>query len=340
MTKPGHYLLCSVLLAVAGCSSLDAIHREGARHDASRPLQTLYETRIIEAATGTPQTLPALAETLVEADVVVIGEYHGHPGAHLLQSQIQQALYQRRPDQILTLEQFAIDRQPALDRYLAGETGEREMIEEAAAWANYQASYRPLVEFAIANDLPVIATNAPREVVRCVGRQGTGYLDTLTPDVRATLPEPPFPGSTAYRDKFLATMAGGSHGSRDQSRLMNSYQAQLLRDYTMASRILVALEQHPGAQILHLTGTFHSEDHLGTVQAIQQQAPDLDVVVLSPIFSDSEGAFPDLAGQRDRGDFLYLLSPLPVQFRDAQRQLRDLQRRFADAPPIDCQPEP
>lgn len=335
MTRLGHYLLCSALLAVAGCSSLNAN-----RHEAPGPLQTLYDTRIIETATGTEQTLPALVGRLAGADVVVIGEYHGHQGGHLLQSQIQQALYQQRPDQVLTLEQFATDRQPALDRYLAGATGEREMMEDAAAWENYQASYRPLVEFAISNSLPVIAANAPRDVVRCVGRLGTGYLETLAADLRATLPEPPFPGSAAYQDKFFTTMAGGSHGNGDQGRLQNSYQAQLLRDYTMASRILLARERHPGAQVLHLTGTFHSERRLGTVQALQQQAPELEIIVLSPVFTDTDGNVPDLAGQLDKGDFVYLLRPLPEPFRDPQRERHHLLQQFGATPPVNCQPEP
>ncbi|SFL84001.1 ChaN family lipoprotein [Marinobacter zhejiangensis] len=333
MRQLSQCLMVVALLAEAGCTTLNATDVA-----TNPPLQTLYDTRLIDAATAAAQTLPALTPQLASADVVVIGEYHGHPAAHLLQSQVQQALYQARPNQVLTLEQFAIDRQPALDLYLQGETGEREMMEDAAAWDNYRASYRPLVEFAIANGLPVVAANAPANVVRCVGRLGPGYLDSLPAEVRDTLPEQPFVGSDAYRDKFLSAMGEGRHGAGDQGRLMNSYQAQLLRDNTMASRILLAHQQHPGAQIIHLTGTFHSESHLGTIEALQHRAPELSIAVLSPVHTNSDGEFPDIETHRHKGDVLYLLRPLPVPFKDPERQIQHFQQQFAGAPAVDCTP--
>src|SRR5690554_3992698 len=122
--------------------------------------QTLYDSVLFDSHSSQPVTIDSLTRALASTDVVVIGEYHGHQASHLLQARLQQQLYQQRPRQVLTLEQFNLDDQPALNSYLAGMTGETEMIEDANAWDNYRASYRPLAEFARRHDLPVFAARS------------------------------------------------------------------------------------------------------------------------------------------------------------------------------------
>lgn len=300
--------------------------------------ETLYDSLIMDSAGGTPMTAAALARELAAADVVVIGEYHGHQAAHLLQSRIQAELYRLRPAQVLTMEQFNVDYQQELDRYLRRETGEAEMIEDTDAWPNYRGSYRPLVEFARNHQLPVIAANAPANLVRCVGRRGPDYLDGLDEDMRRHLPDSPFLDTPAYRAKFVDAITG-SHKSGDPTmseRMNNSYKAQLLRDNTMASRILEAREQNPGAQILHLTGTFHSEDNLGTVALLRQRAPELSVLVVSPVVWPSETRQPPLEKNRNKGDYLYFIQPLPEEFQHPEREQAAMKARFSRAADADC----
>ena len=293
----------------------------------------------MDAASGTPISLPQLAERLADQDVVVIGEYHGHQGAHLLQSRLQTHLYRHRPDQVLTMEQFDVDQQPVLDRYLNGEIGEEELIEDAGAWPNYQHAYRPVVEFARLRNLPVIAANAPAGIVRCVGRNGIDYLDSLPEEHKRFLPESPFAGNEAYREKFLGEM-GSRHGSADDERMQNTYSAQLLRDNTMASRILEARGSHPGHQVIHLTGTFHSEERLGTVAALLQREPGLAVTVISPVFTEQPAGQHNrelpVADNRRKGDYLYFLLPLPEEYRDEERGREAMMEQFRNAPRTTC----
>ena len=91
--------------------------------------QTQYDALLVNPANKTALTPEELAQQLADVDVVVVGEYHGHHGSHLLQSRLQSALFRLRPEQILSMEQFNLDRQDELNRYLRGETGETEMIE-------------------------------------------------------------------------------------------------------------------------------------------------------------------------------------------------------------------
>lgn len=315
---------------MAGCSLMTP-------SPGQEPPQTHYQAPIVEAASGMPLSIQELAKRLEYKDVVVIGEYHGHQGSHLLQSRLQAHLYELRPNQALTMEQFEVDQQPVLDRYLAGEIGEMELVEDAGAWPIYTYAYRPLVEFARHRDLPVIAANAPANIVRCVGRKGPGYLEGLPPEQARYIPDAPFAGNDDYREKFFGTM-GGQHGAAGNERLQNTYHAQLLRDNTMASQILAAQERHTGRQVIHLTGTFHSEERLGTVAALLQRNPNLSVAVISPIFMEEpfEGDDRPVTGHRKKGDYLYFLLPLPPEYRDETRGHKALMDSFRKAPETTC----
>ncbi|MGF2734179.1 ChaN family lipoprotein [Marinobacter sp. DUT-1] len=302
------------------------------------PPESQYDARVIDTESGTPLTVRELAGQLADTDVVVVGEYHGHHASHLLQARLQQALFRQNPRQILTMEQFNVDHQDVLDRFLAGDLGETEMIEDAEAWSNYRASYRPLVEFARQERLPVIAANAPADVVRCVGRKGPDYLENLRPETRALLPETPFLDTPAYKEKFVEAI-GGSHGIENgelSERMHNTYHAQLLRDNTMARAILDARTNHPGHQILHVTGTFHSEERLGTIAVLSQRAPELSIAVITPVFWPDEKDNMPLEANPTKGDFLYFIQPLPEEFRDPERERKAMQARFAERKPADC----
>jgi uncharacterized iron-regulated protein len=319
-------LLFASLSALNGCTAMPSSNAQEATLSAP---QTQYDAPIVQPENNTVLTPEELAQRLVNTDVVVVGEYHGHHGSHLLQSRLQTALYRLRPEQVLAMEQFNLDHQDELNGYLQGEIGETEMIEDAGAWDNYRASYRPLVEFARQQNLPVTAANAPADVVRCVGRKGPEYLNGVSDTIMQKLPTDPFMDTPAYREKFMAAI-GASHQADDtmSQRMENTYKAQLLRDNTMATRILQARAEHPGHQVLHLTGTFHSEDGLGTVALLKQRAPEVSVAVVSPIFWPSDVNEPPLNQNREKGDFIYFIQPLPDEFKDAERERKAMQARF------------
>lgn len=323
------------LLSMAGWGILAGCVMTGENLPLGQPpvrLATVYDSRLVDAATTKTISLPELVKSLEDADVVFVGEYHGHQGAHLLQSQLQVALYQQQPRQILSMEQFSVKHQATLNRYLSGELGEAELIDDAEAWPNYRASYRPLVEYAKTQALPVVAANVSVEVARCVGRAGAGYLDTLDTATRSQLPDQPFLEVPAYRAKFMQAMA---HGSDHSDRMENQYQAQLLRDNTMAASILATLKRYPGHQVLHINGTFHSEQLLGTVAVLLARAPDLEVRVISPVMKD-DTATPLSESELALGDTVYILRPLPTEYMDTDRQFESLSKQFKNARAKSC----
>ena len=295
-----------------------------------KPLLTAYDYQLLDQAYQ-PVSLSVMAAALQDYDVVFIGEYHRNNAAHLLQMQLFAALHQNNKPRgrlmQLSMEMFSRDQQAMVNDYLAGRIGEHYLIEEAPAWENYQGSYRPLVEYARHNAMPVIAANASGDIVRCIGRQGEGYLAKLDAEEQRHIAEQPFADIPGYEEKYMALMAGSKHMSK--ARLRQSYLAQISRDNSMAEAIAKALEKQPGSQVLHLNGTFHSEQRLGTVAALKRINPKLKLAVITPAHRE---AFEELR-QRGKGedDFYYLINPQPAEFVDGDYQKKTRIKLFREA---------
>lgn len=235
---------------------------------------------------ATAVSLTSLPEDIQKADIILVGEWHTHSGVHRFQTDLVKALISQGHNVAVSMEQFSRDSQGIVNQYLSGEIGEQTLIKNASAWPNYESDYRALVELAKANQLDVIAANAPKTIVRCIGRQGVDYLDKLPPEQRANVAEKVNVASSPYKDKFMASM---HHGKPEQTE--KQFAAQVAWDETMAESMTRYLEQNPSKQIVHIAGKFHIEDGLGTKASILSRNPDLRVVVITPtgdVISESD----------------------------------------------------
>lgn len=276
-------------------------------------LKTAYDYQLLDEEFR-PISLQQLSLSIADSDVVFIGEFHSNHASHLLEMQVLSELFEQNQQAnrstILSMEMFNRDQQTILNDYLVDKVGERFLIEKAPAWGNYKASYRPLVEFAKQHKLPVIASNAPADIVRCIGRQGSSYLGKLDNHEKSLIAKKPIENVEHYDTKFFNLMSASNH--TPTARQKNSYLAQLTRDNTMAESIKKAWQENPSAQILHLNGNFHSESHLGTVGALKKLAPELKVKVITAVhltkFAEKKG--------NNKDDFYYLINKQPKEFID------------------------
>ncbi len=265
-------------------------------------------------------TTEQVAATLSGFDVIFFGELHDHPAIHLAQMELLAQLYHHKTDISLSMEQFERDSQPLLDQYLEHEIGEEHMIEKARAWPHYRSSYRPLVEFAREHRLAVIAANAPKQMVVCVGRSGLDVLERFPARQREYVAERVDISDGPYREKFFGVMHKGSaHGApsdRESQGVMRamaerSFAAQALRDDTMAESIARHLKRNPGHQVLHLNGDFHSAGFLGTVERLQQRSPRLSIAVIHVVTGEADAAGHD---SYLPGSVLIRVQSVPEQF--------------------------
>jgi uncharacterized iron-regulated protein len=128
--------------------------------------------RIVDPRDDMELTVDRLADEIASADVVFLGEAHGNADVHATHLAIVKALHQRRPQLAIAMEMFERDVQPVLYQYLLGDIDEPEFLADSRPWPNYRTDYRPLVEWARDNNIPVLAANAPRPLAARVGKEG------------------------------------------------------------------------------------------------------------------------------------------------------------------------
>ncbi len=308
------------------------------------PLPDLTSFLLVDPETDRVLSVDTAAERLAGADVVFLGETHRHPGNHIAQMALFRALHERRSDVALSLEQFERDVQPVVDQYLAGEIGEAALRDRGRAWDNYPVSYRPLVEYAKANGLAVIASEAPNMVVRCVGRQGPDFLDTLPADKRHWAAADLFLNDGPYKDRFVAfaTEDGGhgepsDDGDKVSEAVLRSFAAQVTRDDTMAESIVQHIDANPGHQVVHLNGSFHSAGFLGTAERVTWRRSDLDIAVVHPIEVENTSApvVPD--DQRGEGTFLLLIAPAPDAYVSLEEEIEAIRAQMQFRESVNCE---
>lgn len=261
---------------------------------------------------GRDRSFADILAAMDRADVMLVGESHDDEVGHAVEAQILYRAAERfgavgdhptRPV-VLSLEMFERDVQYVVNEYLQGLITEDQFLASARPWDNYRTDYRPLVEFARAHHLPVVAANAPRRYVNRVMRLGPGSLDVLSERARESLPPLPYPGaSAAYTRQWNALMkemmaeaqkADSSEGNGSDSSgtsreppehaMGHALDAQALWDAAMGYSIVQALEARPDAFVLHVAGSFHVERGTGIPERIAGYRPGTRVVtvVLEP----------------------------------------------------------
>ncbi|EIS3740127.1 ChaN family lipoprotein [Aeromonas hydrophila] len=299
--------LFTLPLLLAACATTAPVNDAG----------TLYHYQL-KATQGNDLTLEQALARVADVDIVLVGELHTHPAVHLLQARMLAGLAADGRPLVLSMEQFSRADQPVLDAYLAGRIGEAALIRDGNAWPNYQSDYRPLVEFAKAHHLPVIAANAPKPLVSCVGQEGPAWLEQLPASRRSQLAHTLTLGDDPYRQKFMASL---HHGDADSNA--RRFAAQTSWDDTMAESMVDYLRSHPGQRIMHIAGNFHVEGGLGLASRIASRNPDLKVALVVPELTTPQAGDGQPAAGRV-ADVRVGIAPLPERWLNADEMKQDM----------------
>ncbi|MBB6111158.1 ChaN family lipoprotein [Mucilaginibacter lappiensis] len=234
-------------------------------------------------------------------DVLFFGEEHNDSTAHNLEFALFRGLAEKYPNRTaLSMEMFQTDCQLVLNEYLNDLIREKNLLTDARAWPNYK-DYRPLVELAKLQHLPVVAANAPSRYTNMVTRNGLGSLQQLSVQAKSYLAPLPIDTATgAYYDKFVKIMGG-----HEAMAGMQIYQSQNLWDATMAWSIAQFLKIHSGFKVLQLNGGFHSEEKLGAVAQLKKYTPKTKVLTIAS-YSGENLDNPDWAKFKTLADYVIL----------------------------------
>jgi uncharacterized iron-regulated protein len=206
----------------------------------------------------------AVLTNLAQAKVVYLGEIHDAVADHQGQLQIIQALFQQNKHQqnggmAIALEMFQRPYQPLLDQYLAGKITESELQKRSEydqRWGFPWEYYAPILRFAKAHQLPLIALNVPTEITRKVVKEG---LESLTATDRQWIPpESEIRTDNPAYQQMIQTVYEQIHQGRSVSSSFNRFfLAQVLWDETMAQVVTDFLEAQPNHQVIVLAGDGH-----------------------------------------------------------------------------------
>lgn len=182
----------------------------------------------------------------------------------------------------IALEMFQQPFQPVIDQYLAGEIDEvalRDRTEFDQRWGYDWEIIAPILRWAKANSVAVVALNPPQEVTRQIARRS---LDRLEPDAWQWLP----PRSTwdlqqpAYRawlreifDEIHQQHGVSITASTDVEAQFNGFwTAQVAWDETMAAGI-ARLLQRPGDRVVAIVGRGHTLYGWGVPDRVARRKP-------------------------------------------------------------------
>ncbi len=306
--------LSAAALLAAGCASPAGGPRADAP-TAPTPAEA-RSARIVDAATGQTIAWNDLVRRAGDADVVLLGEPHGHPLGLAVEQALNTDLLHAHPNTYaLSLEFLDRSDQLALDDALTGVADASDALDDA----NLPDAHRRMVEQTLEAGRPVIGSNAPRPYVALAREKGLAALEALTPEQRRLVVIPGAMVGGDYRARFFALMEGlmadhaaPTHGAADsdghthththghghgygaqdaemaiQSILAGYYAAQNVWDATMADSLAHAV--NAGARpVLHIVGRFHTDHEGGLTSRLRAVRPATRILTISMVEADDQ----------------------------------------------------
>lgn len=216
-------------------------------------------------------SFPELMQRLQSKRVVFVGETHDRYDHHINQLLILRALHRQNPNIGIGVEWFQQSFQPVLNNYLAGKITEDQLLEQTDYYNRWRYDFRmlrPILEYAKANKLPVIALNAPAELTSKVGMQG---LESLSKTERAQLPAEITPAEGSYLNKLRRVFA--DHQGHGQFE--NFAMVQRIWDETMAANIVRFLQTNDQTRMIVFAGSGHVSSKAAIPHDVSRRLPKL-----------------------------------------------------------------
>ncbi|MES9859119.1 MAG: ChaN family lipoprotein [Sedimenticola sp.] len=214
---------------------------------ASGPMEVLDMSR--------PSTLDDINSRLLEKRVIYVGETHDNYAHHLKQLEVIERIHRVYPDIAIGMEMFQRPFQETLDTFIAGNLDEKAFLIESEwyeRWRYDYRLYRPIIEYARENGIPLVALNASVEIKERVSSVG---IEGLTPEERAEVPAEIDRSDALYIERLRKIFS--QHPGRGEDGFVRFLDVQLLWDETMAETVSRYLQNSPKRKMVVLAGSGH-----------------------------------------------------------------------------------
>jgi len=241
-----------------------------ARRDCEAPLVL---DAITDTATGALLTPAELPGRLAGVGLVLVGEGHTDADSHRVEKRVIEELVRAGRSVTIGLEMYPYTEQKWLDDWSAGKVSEETFLEESRWYRNWGYNwlyYRDIFLFARDHRIPMVAINAPREVVAAVRRKG---FQGLTAEEAAHVPTDIDSKNAEHLRLFRAEFEEGSfHGGMDEAAWQSMLDAQCTWDATMGLHAIQRLlsGEDPKNVVVVLVGAGHVQYGLGIERQVRR----------------------------------------------------------------------
>jgi uncharacterized iron-regulated protein len=267
-------LLAASLAAASAEQPVENIYRlpigDPARRDREAPVVLDAITDTSTAAVLTPIELPKRLEGV---RLLLVGESHTDMDAHRVQKRVLEELVRAGRRVTVALEMYPYTEQAALDDWISGKLTEDAFLDASRwyrSWGYNWLYYRDILLFARDRRLPLVAINAPRDVVSAVRRKG---FQNLTPEEAAHIPIDVDSKNAEHLRLFRASFGeSGFHVGTDEGVWQSMLDAQCTWDATMGFHAVQPLrsDEDPRAIVVVLVGAGHVQYGLGIERQVRR----------------------------------------------------------------------
>jgi uncharacterized iron-regulated protein len=273
--------LAALLVAASGSAeeAVDNIYRlpigDPSRRDRQVPvvLDAITDTATASGASVLPSELPKRLEGV---RLLLVGESHTDMDSHRIELRVLDELVRSGRRVIVGLEMYPYTARAALDDWTAGRLTEEAFLEASRWYKNWGYNwlyYRDIFLFARDRRLPLVAINAPRDIVSAVRRKG---FQNLTPEEAAHIPTDVDSKNAEHLRLFKASFGpSGFHTGMDDAAWQSMLDAQCTWDATMGFHAVQPLraDEDPKAIVVVLVGAGHVQYGLGIERQVKKTFP-------------------------------------------------------------------
>ncbi|MES9968434.1 MAG: ChaN family lipoprotein [Candidatus Thiodiazotropha sp.] len=221
----------------------------------------------------------SLIEKIADRKVVFVGETHDQYQHHLNQLAIIKGLHAKHSDLAIGLEFFFQPYQDVLDRYVAKEIDDADLIRQSEYFSRWRFDYRlyrPIFQYAREHGIPLIALNLESEITQQVGREG---IESLSAALKQRLPDEIDKDNQGYRQRLQSIFE--AHPHKDGRSFENFLEAQLLWDEGMAQRAAEWMQDNPESRLVILAGVGHLMYGDGIPQRLARRVDASQAIILN-----------------------------------------------------------
>ncbi|OFX46085.1 MAG: hypothetical protein A2046_04300 [Bacteroidetes bacterium GWA2_30_7] len=263
-----------------------------------------------------------IIDDFAKYDVMFYGEQHTDIITHNVQYLLLQMIYEKYSHKTaLSMEMFDRDVQYILDEYLEGRIKESYFQKDARCWGNYK-DYRPMVEFAKAHKFKVIAANAPFRYVNLVNKFGLDTLMLLSEQAKKAMAPLPYEiASGDYAEKLRNLGNDDSPKKKNKmkeitaidstSKKLDIIPGHSLWDATMAYSVFQYHKANPESKILHLNGSFHTEEYFGIIQRLKEFDASIKPLVVTSVAYGKKLSEINFEKYKKLGDYIVFTKTKP-----------------------------